>query len=109
MPLPTNPMLTALQEEFLNSPQGGTSAFSHLFGNLFQSPNQNLAKYARGLQGQYEDDYLGAILNDPNLTRLQYWGGKNPAADFMRLAPSQRGLSPGAFAPKIKYGYGVGW
>lgn len=108
MPLPVNPILSDIQDQFLNSTP--LAAFFRQFGGQISgAPNQNYRKFLQGLDTDFYNQYLGKVADDPNLRYTDFLGQQDPMAMFRQLAPSQRGERPGQFAPKLTWRTGVGW
>ncbi|MCC6191371.1 MAG: hypothetical protein IT318_20300 [Anaerolineales bacterium] len=101
--------LDGLQNEYLNS--NPNAAFSYIFGDLLggSGGNQNFTNWLRGRQNEFFQDYEGAVARDPNLRYVDFLKNKSPVQDFLKLAPSQRGISMGRVQPQVNFRYGVGF
>lgn len=94
------PWLQALIDQFKASQPN--AVFQNLFGGA-AGANSNAGRYVQGQQGNYQNEFLGRLINDPTLQWEDYLKKKNPLQEFNMLAPSQRGENTGLFNPRVQY------
>ncbi len=107
MTMNNDPFLEAIRRDYFNA--NPSAAFQAFFQPQLQSPNRNYASFLQGLGNQYQQEYSGAVGNNPNLTFLDFLGTKDPMRQFQNLAPRLRGENPGMMAPRANYKFGVGY
>lgn len=104
MPAPAtgNPVFDALIDQFLKSDP--TAAFN-FWASPFLTGNQGQRPFGNWLRGRSPElfgQFLGQIPQNPTANYLSFLEGQNPLAQFMALAPSQRGVSYSRFSPTVK-------